>query len=559
MGLTSAIYTSLTGLNVNQARVETIGHNIANVNTTAFKGSRTLFQTQFSQLLSPGTAPSDESGGTNPMQLGRGAMVGTTQRTSMAGSLETTGIPSDLAINGTGYFIVRDANDREFYTRDGSFYRNPANDLVTIDGHKVRGFAVDDNFEIVPGVLQDINIPVGSQSVAKATQNVIMDGDLSAIESLAINSSETASQALVGSGGAATDATALTDLRSSTDPATPLFAAGDGIRVNGISKGGRDLPTAEFVIGTDGNTLGDFAAWLQDQLGIQQSANVPGTPGVTVENGMLVVRGNAGQPNAIEIDTEDIRSSNPGNPLPFRFTQSTLGTGTGVFTSFTVYDSLGTPVPVNATFVLEQTPNSGAVWRYYLESTANSGTSRALGTGTVSFDTQGNFLGAAGNEFTLNLDNSGATTPLVFTLDFSEVNGLSTKASNVIMAEQDGYPPGTLDNFAVQKDGIIVGTYSNGMTRNLGQVALAKFSNEQGLIAESDNLYTVGGNSGPATVLEPMTLGTGEIYSGALEMSNVDVTNEFIGLISSSTGFQAASRVISTTTDMLEQLMLSLR
>ena len=137
MGLTTAMYTGLSGLHVNQTRIATIGHNIANVNTTAFKGSRTLFQTQFSQIRSLGTPPSDVSGGTNPEQVGLGAVVGTTQRMTSQGSIETTGIASDLAINGTGFFVLRNADGRQVYTRDGSFSVDPLNRLVTMDGKVV--------------------------------------------------------------------------------------------------------------------------------------------------------------------------------------------------------------------------------------------------------------------------------------------------------------------------------------------------------------------------------------------------------------------------------------
>ena len=150
MGLTSAMLTGLTGLAANGTRVETIGNNIANVNTTAFKGSRTLFQTLFSQTLSQGTAPSTTSGGTNPVQVGHGVVVGATTRNTTNGALETTGLPADLAVDGGGYFVVRSAAGREYYTRDGSFSLNSDNQLITADGNYLMGYGVDSNFSIVP-------------------------------------------------------------------------------------------------------------------------------------------------------------------------------------------------------------------------------------------------------------------------------------------------------------------------------------------------------------------------------------------------------------------------
>jgi flagellar hook protein FlgE len=560
MGLTSAMYTGLTGLNANQTRIQTIGHNVANVNTTAFRGSRTLFQTQFSQLMSPGTPPGNDSGGTNPIQMGQGVAVGSTQRLLTPATLEMTGLPSDLAIEGNGYFVVRDAAGRQFYTRDGSFNLNADKELVNAAGQRLRGYGVDTEFNIIPGTLQDIVIPIGIQSVARSTETVVMDGDLSAAETISSAGAASASQQMVtGGGGPAVDGTALIDLRSATAPGVPLFADGETITVSGVTKGERELPPKQFVVGTDGSTLGEFASWLQSQFGIQTEAGLPGNPGVVVENGALVVRSNAGEPNAIEIGNADIMSTNPGTPIPFQFTQNAWATGTGVFTSFMVYDSLGAPVPVNATFTLEQTPNSGAVWRFYLESGEADSPNRALGTGTLNFDPEGNFVSATGNQVTMDHSNSGAATPITFTLDFASVNGLSTQTSEMIMYGQDGYPPGTLNSFNVDPDGTIQGAFSNGMTHTLGQVVLASFANEGGLVAESENLFSVGPNSGPATITAPGTLATGLVRGGALEMSNVEIAQEFIGLITSSTAFQANSRVISTSAEMLEQLLLTLR
>ena len=560
MGLTSAMYTGLTGLNVNQTRIETIGNNIANVNTNAFKGSRTLFQTQFAQTLSEGTAPSDTSGGTNPMQVGLGALVATTQRTTTPGSLETTGLPGDLALEGPGYFVVRDAGGREYYTRDGAFSLNAQNQLVSADGLHVRGFGVDPSFKIVPGTVQDLQVPLGTQDVAHATENASIDGDLSAAETRATAGSVTTSQALVDGGGTpATAATALTDLRSATAPAVPLFAAGDTITVSGATRGGREVSSQQFVVGTTGNTLGDLATSLQGTLGIQTGTSVPGQPGVTIENGALGIRSNNGEPNAIVVQNNDLTSSNAGTPVPLQFTATSPAVGTGVFTSFTAYDSLGNAVPVNLTFTLDDTPATGPVWRYYAESAEAGQPPQMLGTGTASFDTQGRFVSATGNQFTVNRTGSGAATPLNVTLDLSAVNGLSTQVSNVIMSKQDGYPPGTLTAYSVGNDGTLTGTFSNGVSHTLGQVAVATFANEAGLVAETGNLFSVGPNSGPAAVKAPGTLGAGTVRGGALEMSNVDLSREFIGLITASTGFQAASRVITTSNDMLNQLLMNMR
>lgn len=558
MGLTTAMYTGLSGMNVNQTRIDTIGNNIANVNTTAFKSSRTLFQSQLSRLLSAGNGPSATSGGVNPTQIGLGAVVAATQRDMTAGSVETTGLNSDAAIQGGGFFIVQRPNGQQVYTRDGSFAVDTGNRLVTTDGFAVRGYGVDANFNVIPGVLTDITIPRGSLTLAKATQTVTMDGDLSAGGTVATQGNTTASQALVdGGGGAASAGTALTDLRAASVPGTALFAAGDSITVAGMTRGGSVLPDRTFVVGTDGTTLGDFATWLQGAALIDTSAGVPGTPGVTVENGQLVIHSNAGESNAIALNANTVRNTT-GSTLPFNFTETAAATGSGVASAFTIYDSLGNPVNVSATYALESLAATGPVWRYYLSAPNGAGAQQTIGTGTVTFDNNGNFVSASGNQFNLDRNGTGATSPQQITLDFGAVNGLSTLTSGVV-STQDGYPTGTLVDFGIGQDGTINGTFSNGLNRPLGQIALASFSNPLGLVADSDNVYTEGPNSGPPIVTAPGLGSAGQLLGGALELSNVDLSREFIGLITSSAAFQASSRVISTSSDMLDQLLLIAR
>ncbi|MBL8879943.1 MAG: flagellar hook-basal body complex protein [Phycisphaerales bacterium] len=560
MGLTTAMYTALSGINVNQSRIETIGNNLANVNTTAFKGSRTLFQTQFSQLMSAGNAPSETSGGVNPTQSGLGAVVATTQRIFTPGSIETTGIASDLAVEGNGFFVVRRPNGQQVFTRDGAFTVTPDNRLVTRDGSYVQGFTIDPNFVVQPGALSDLTIPLGTLSIARATQNVRMDGDLSALEPLATQFAETTSAALVdGGGGQAGANTPLADLRAASAPGTALFADGNTIRVSGVAKGDRELTTQTFVVGTDGSTLGDFASWLQTRLGIQTGPDLPGTPGVTIENGQLVIRSNPGYPNAIAIETSDITSDNAGGTVPFSFSQTTTLPASGAYTTFTAYDSLGTPVQINTSYVLDSIAPTGPVWRFYAETPNPSGGSIALGTGTISFDNNGNFLSATGTQLSIDRSATGAITPLVFNMDFSGLHGLSTRDSGITLGDQDGFQPGTLANYSVGSDGVITGAFTNGLTRTLGQVALATFPNPEGLIAEQGNYYVVGPNTGAPVISAPGQFNAGTILSGALELSNVDVSREFIGLISSSAAFQASSRVITVSRDLLDQLLLVVR
>src|SRR6476660_2058887 len=141
MALTSTLYTGLSGLDVNQARLNVVGNNIANANTVAFKSSRALFKPQFYVTEQGGTPPSAEFGGTNPNQRGLGAQVASIEKDFSPGSIEPTGKPTDMAIDGPGFFVVK--SDKQSYTRDGSFSLNGSNELVTSAGEFVQCYTAD--------------------------------------------------------------------------------------------------------------------------------------------------------------------------------------------------------------------------------------------------------------------------------------------------------------------------------------------------------------------------------------------------------------------------------
>src|SRR5690606_11960680 len=136
MASTTSLLTGLSGLVANSRRLDVIGNNISNVNTTAFKSNRMHFAPAFSRNISLGTAPGANTGGTNPAQVGLGVTVAGTQRNFATGPISPTGIPTDLAIDGDGFFVVQRAG-REYYTRAGAFQLNSANELVTISGERV--------------------------------------------------------------------------------------------------------------------------------------------------------------------------------------------------------------------------------------------------------------------------------------------------------------------------------------------------------------------------------------------------------------------------------------
>lgn len=558
MGLTSALYTGLSGLNSSQFRLDVIGDNISNINTTAFKGSRTLFQSQFARTLSGGSRPTTFQGGTNPMQVGLGSGVGSIQRFFTAGSVETTGVQSDLAIEGNGFFVLRTAENESVFTRDGAFTLSADNRLITQDGFFVQGYRVNSNFEIVPGALADLSIPVGTLTTARATERVMLDGTLNSTGVVATQGNILQSQVLHDAADMPiTAATALTDVKN--PGGAPMLANGDTITVNGIRRGGRDVPAETFIVGTTGTTVGDFLAWMDEVTGIDTTVGVAGSPGVAVTgDGRLEIRSNAGTANAISIQSGALVSSG-ATQIPFTFSETQAANGESTTTTFITYDSLGTPISVNVTMVLEERNTGSSVWRFYATAADDTDLAFDIGTGTITFDANGQFVSAQDGGVVLNRVGSGATDPMSVLLDFSRLNGLSARESTMVMSFQDGLATGTLIDFSIAQDGVISGTFTNGLNQVLGQLALATFANPSGLLARSNNIYFVGPNSGEARISAPQSLGAGSITAGALELSNVDLSREFINLITSTTAFSAAGRVISTSDQLLQELLLLAR
>jgi flagellar hook protein FlgE len=181
-----------------------------------------------------------------------------------------------------------------------------------------------------------------------------------------------------------------------------------------------------------------------------------------------------------------------------------------------------------------------------------------IGLGEVTFDASGRFQSASNQSFSV-IRTNGAVSPLTVNMDFNSgtdaVSSLTDTASNLAAVFQDGSPIGTLSNFSIGEDGRISGSFTNGLTRTIGQIALAKFSNPEGLVDAGDNLFRTGPNSGTPLVAKPRDFGTGRLVGGALELSNVDLSQEFINMILASTGYSAASRVITTTDELINQLL----
>jgi len=575
MASTSAMFTGLSGLAANSKRLDVIGNNIANVNTTAFKSNRMLFSSMLSRNFSLGTVPNDTTGGTNPGQVGLGVKIAGTQRNFNNGAISSTGVMTDLAIEGDGFFVVQKGSER-YYSRDGAFQLNANNELTTTGGGRVMGYGVDANYELLTNELTNLNIPLGSQTIAEATGNVTFNGNLNAAGILPTTGSVHNSRAFALDGNdppgammdGSEDIVAGQDLWIMNSAGSPEIAIKGGeetvLTISGIEKGGKNLGTQTFAFSNDpdaadrvGTTMNDFVDFLEEILGLDSSLG----GGVDIVNGEIVITGNRGSEQDIDISTANIVSDNPnGRTNPFVLTKNADADGESVRTSFTVYDSLGTPITVDLTFVLEdRVDGEGTVWRFIAESNDNDELNRIVGTGEVQFDSDGQFVEASNSQIEIIREN-GAANPLTIQLDLDSgadrISALTGETSQLAAVSQDGSPLGTLSNFSIGENGKIFGSFTNGLVRTIGQIALANFSNPEGLIDAGNNLFQVGPNSGTPVISSSGEFGTGRVIGGALELSNVDLSQEFIDMILASTGYSASSRVITTTNELIQQLLV---
>ena len=341
-------------------------------------------------------------------------------------------------------------------------------------------------------------------------------------------------------------------------------------------KGGRNLSAKDMAI-TSTTTVGQLYQFMEEAMGIQTP---PGSdldhpipddgptgdePGGSVVGGQIIFVANNGVDNAVEVFTGALKltTGTPPNTdtqtrdLNFSSTQTAVGNS--AVTDFIAYDSLGMDVRVRITAVMEEQTNSETVYRWFADSPENQpvdGNDIAIGTGLIYFDSDGNYARSTNDSVSIYRRDVPSESPLEITLDFSDLSGLGgSKEASLAVSRQDGSAPGTLTSFIVGDDGTIRGVFSNGITRNLGQLRLARFTNPAGLEQKGQNLYAAGVNSGLAIEGDPGSQGIGTIVAGATELSNTDIGGNLIDLILASTMYRGNTRVITTSQEMLEELL----
>jgi flagellar hook protein FlgE len=413
-----SLFSAISGLQAHQTKMDTVGNNIANVNTVGFKSSTTVFEDTLSQVLRNGSAPTATAGGTNPAQVGLGVKVAEITTNFSQGSTQSTGRSSDFMISGDGFFVTKSGN-QQLYTRAGSFDFDGTGRLVTPDGNLLQGWMATNGAVNTNGPIGDLSVPFG-QSL----------------------------KPVASTAGAVTG-----NLNSATAATTPV---------------------------------------------------VP------------------------------------------------------VVTQQTMYDPLGAAHQITYTFTPTATPNQ---WTVSVASGATALTTTPAAV-TVNFDptagaTSGKIIPAAAQKFTFDASSINAAWTGPVSADLSQMTqyGAPTTAIANSPVTGGGSAQGTLESFSLGNDGSITGVYSNGLRQVIGQLALANFANPSGLTKAGNSSYVVGDNSGTARIGVAGTGGRGSLAAGALEMSNVDLAQEFTGLIIAQRGFQANSKVITTSDQILQDLV----
>ena len=600
-----SLFIGVTGLQAYQNQIDVISNNIANVGTTGFKGQEVNFQDLLYQTQRTATAPTNTQGGINGQDVGLGVKTGSISTNFGQGGLQTTGVNTNLAINGDGFFILRPPNGAgtPVYTRDGAFSLN-ANGLLydPSSGMAVQGFMAGKTGNITQtGTPGDITIPLGLKSQATGTglnpnQKFGATGDQVFDVSLGGNVDQTQwikeAQGLQTSNtaGAGTPYTISTTIYDSlgnshlaqitytpdatgatagtaTAPATTL--SGGGLLVTAVN--GSASTTANPLTVTVANPGGATAT-------ITDGTNtVSGTAGSTVTiDGVSVTLGNFTAADAGTKGTITTTKATNGLPNQVADANGQLHTAASrwkVSVSFadgTQFDAIQTPAAVGGIAGLASSSNGVAGYAYFDQSGQYINTSNveAVAAGTNITGANVHLAGQAasvqnGNQLNITNWGTGSTnnsvaptaggTPALgpIGLDFHDVTSLSATASANVLA-QNGYAAGTLSNITIGQDGSITGAFTNGQTQTLAQVALAAFQNEQGLQRLGSSNFAQTANSGLALVGTAASGRYGSIVADSLEQSNVSIADEFTKMIQAQNAYQANSKSITVASEDMQ-------
>jgi flagellar hook protein FlgE len=537
-----SLFSGVAGLKTHQTRMDVIGNNIANVNTTAFKSSTINFSDLMSQTTQQASGPNATTGtgGTNARQIGLGVKTGAiTMNIEGQGSAQSTGNPFDIMITGNNFFVVSNGLSN-FFTRDGSFYVDGGGNLaMTSTGYNVMGWLVDETTNEIKQdtvqalrIMSDANMTYPPEATSKAKVAGILDQNDTDVTSdagkninlnfydalgysytarLTIKDSDTA-------GSFSVELTKLLDSNGNTIDISKIEAFGANQTLD------KATLTRDTAYTWDGNSLKDADGNVVATAPIQADAD-----------------GNYTEDQLKQLDALAKAYGYGGDTEGFlKLSQDTDSDGT-------LDNSIADMIAAGA--LADEISIDG----------------RKIDGINVNFNTNtGAFTGLNGTNATtavLGLKQLGGNFEDV-TIDFSDMSMFNNNGTSTVAATSgddkgigSGRMLGDMIGVSIAKDGLIHASYDNGMTKLLGQIATASFANSSGLSKEGDNLYSATMNSGEFDGIGvDITTTGGYMTTGVLEMSNVDLSNEFTTMITTQRGFQANSRIITVSDTLLEEL-----
>lgn len=525
-----SLYSGVSGLKTHQTKMDVIGNNIANVNTVAFKSSSTTFSEIMYQTISSASGPTANKGGINAKQIGLGVTTGSTSvNVTSPGATQTTGDPFDLKITGDSFFVVNNGVENLF-TKAGAFYIDSAGNLVTkANGYQVMGWQVDpatgqirqDTVSALR-IMQEKNMTSAPEATTNATCGGIIDANNTQVNS----------------------ENGYTMNLNFVDQLGYSYTAKFSVKMVDAAAKTYSVELSDIIDSQNHSILNDY---ISGGGTLDRLFGTPSTQPVT---------------RAL---TEDFTYANG------QFTHATAGALQPSAADPTIYESVADPtVTYSVMDMFGLTTDELADFdAANITATGDYGYNATVTAYTLDFnesDGTFNYVGTPGsNAVRLNMAVLGGMFKNI-DIDFSTVknsdnNGKCTMGIDPGVSVNDtivgeGKKLGALTGLAVAENGQIFGSYDNGNTVLLGQIAVAVFANPSGLEKIGDNCYKKTLNSGEFDGIgQDVTADGGKMSSGVLEMSNVDLSSEFTEMITTQRGFQANSRIITTSDTLLEELI----
>ena len=566
-----SMYSAVSGLKTHQTKMDVIGNNIANVNTVAFKSSSVVFQDVLYQMTSnaSGANAATGTGGVNAKQIGLGVTTGATNLSiTTSGAAETTGRAFDIRLSDqstTNFFVVNNGSENLF-TRAGSFYVDGAGNLcMTSTGYTVMGWQVDPTTGNIKKdtvsalrVMQTSNLTSAPEATTQANVSGIIDKN---------------DKDVLSDNGLIKTLTFFDNLGYSY---TARFA------MKSTGTDGKYTVELEKILNSDGTTFYDASTQqtsdgktvnVEDIFGKKETNITLGTykqvqSGYFLDtDGKIYVGSSAVASNLLTYDdaSKSFKCKDGSGTYSLKQVygisdamQSKINPPTGTTATVTAKVNAGTGVLTL----------TGDVTDYEIAFSTKDGTFSGVGErDTYNADGSVNKAGSKANTVTLNMSKLG-NNPTQFddiTIDFSGLkdanNGGKSTAVMSTGSIDDGVTGkgkklGAMIGISIDNNGLITGTYDNGNTETLGQIAVAQFANASGLEKVGENCYRTTLNSGEFDGIGVEISADGSsMTSGELEMSNVDLSTEFTQMIITQRGFQANSRIITTSDTLLEELV----